>query len=715
MPPVNFNASVSTSTSSNTQSPDNVTVRVGQTLQQVADENHVDLNDLMGANGITNPNAVLPGQELHLPTKSYARPSISLAGNNQSAPQTSSAPRGGSVDARMMGEMRMREATSNTIIDQAGKAGFSYMELARLGATLGSLSPSEFNKWSAKIQNSLNSGDKTGALRNMGLANAAHDIVQKQGGGEAIQAQMTQKPGEVKFDFERPVSKDVASKLIFQGGKVPDGAQLEQGPGNSWLVKFGGDLDSQQNVASHLNSHAETSDNMQPGVTFTWAMGAPHDLPPASHRKDIDNDYGFKVTKNYPLDQGQVRTDQLKSIAGKGFGYELQFDKPMTKDEVMEKLFTNGAKFNPADVKLEAVPSEPSNTYEVRMVGPDALTAIKGKYMPAFADSVIYNKESLPPNLPAGLQDQFKNHTIPQDAKKFPPDTYMWEKDGYIAYVKSDGKDFYEAQATKMPDDPALKKTIQYFMEQKGMPPREAWQAFDKHWDELDRMMIMAMMNFYAAAGGSVGGAPEAEVGSTMREARLGRAGEGAEGEVGGEARGADSEIGLAKTEKQDLGVANTEKQNIGLAKTDKQDIAHANTEKPNVGNAPTGKQNHDVGDGNRTPVSQGDARKIQDAKDMQKKYDNLGDMHPMGRPDPKGGEPVSVDTVLDAMDKGAPVGESSSSKFHKQAYRDATGKTGDLEAPVAYKVGDGYRVDYTRLTPEQKARINAIRARQGR
>lgn len=714
MPPVNFNSSVSTSTTSNTQSPDSVTVRVGQTLQQVADENQVDLNDLMGANGILNPNVTLPGQELRLPTKSYARPASAPASNDRSTPQTYGGPRGGSVDARTMAEMRMRDATSHTIIDQAAKAGFSATELGRLGATLGSLSPAEFNKWSAKIQNSLSSGDKIGALRNMGLANAAHDIVQKQGGGEAIQAQMTQKPGEVKFDFERPVSKDVASKLIFQGGKVPDGAQLEQGPGNSWTVKFAGDLDSQQNVASHLNSHSETSDNMQPGVTFTWAMNAPHDLPPASHRKDIDNDYGFKITKNFPLDQGQVRAANVRSLDGKGFGYELQFDKPMTKDEVMEKLFTKGAKFNPADVKLEAVPSEPSNTYEVRMAGVDALTAMKRQYVPGFTDSLLNNKESLPPNLPAGLQSQFKNHTIPQDAKKFPPDTYMWEKDGYIAYVKSNGKDFYEAQATKMPDDPALKKTIQYFMEEKGMPPREAWQAFDKHWDELDRMMLMAMMNFYAAAGGSVGGAPEAEVGSTMRGVRLGSAGEGAERDLGADARGTESEIGLAKTEKQDLGLANTEKQNIGMAKTDRQDIGHAPTEKPNIGNAPTGKQNQNVGSGDRTPVSQGDARKLQDAKDMKQQYEKLGDLKPMGRPDPRSGEPVSVDTALDAMENGIPVGESTSSKFHKQAYRDATGKTGDIEAPVAYKNGDGYRIDYTRLTPEQQTRLKAIRAKQG-
>ena len=548
----------------------NATVQFGESsLSQVASRLGIDPDELLFANPqIKDPWKLQAGQEIHLPAGYNAAPPIPST-NPSAVRQAFSSPAAGSVDAKGMAEMRMREGTMRTLTDQAIKAGFSGPEMGRLVTTLASLSPSEFNKWSAKIGSAFNGGDKIGALRTIGLAAAAHDIVQKSGGGEAIQATMTQHGGEFQFDFERPVSQDMAAKLMFQGGKVPDGAKLVQGSGNKWMVQFPNDFDSQESVNHHFNPHMETVDNMQRAVTFTWVMNPAHAMPkpPVSQRKDINNDFGFKILKNYPLDQGDIRGEQLKSMVGKGFGYELQFDKPMTKEEVMDKLFEKGANFNKADVKLEAVPKEPSNVYEVRIVGPDALTAIKGRYVPAFADSVIYNRPSLPPNLPPGLRGQFDNHTIPPNAKKFPPDTYMWEKDGYIAFVKSDGKNSYEAQATKMPDDPALKKTIQYFMESKGMPPREAWKAFDKHWDELHRMMIMAMIGFYASAAGAVGGRPdpEGEMGG-LRGSRLGRrVGNRTENDATTDIRSTKASSALEKTE-EEAGLAKVEETEVGAA-----------------------------------------------------------------------------------------------------------------------------------------------------
>ncbi|HKS72670.1 MAG TPA: LysM peptidoglycan-binding domain-containing protein, partial [Terriglobales bacterium] len=554
--------------SGNNASSANATVQVGEnSLGQVAKRLGVDADELLMANPqIKDPWKLQAGQEIHLPV-GYQPPAPSLLNNPTAVRQAFSSPAAGTVDAKGMAEMKLREATMHSLIEQAAKAGFSQPEMIRMINTMVPLTSSEFNKWSAKMQSAFHAGDKIGALRTIGLAQAAHDIVAKSGGGQAIQADVVTKQDGIHFDFDRPVSQQQAADLIFQGGKVPEGAKLVQGAGNSWVVQRPNDLDSQQEVTSHFRQHLETVDNMRRGSTFTWVMNPAHALPPVSHRKDLDNDFGFKIRKNFPLDQGDIRAEQLRSMIGKGFGYELQFDKPMTKDEVMDKLFTPGAKFNKADVKLVAVPKEPSDVYQVKIVGPDALTAIKGKYVPAFADSVIYNKASLPPELPAGLRGQFENHTIPPGAKKISPDTYMWEKDGYIAYVKSDGKNYYDPQATKMPNDPALKKTIQYFMEEKGLPPREAWKAFDKHWEELDRMMIMALMSFYSSMAGAIGERPnlDAEIGS-MRGPKLGgRMEEGAGNEATTEVRGAKGTTGLEKTE-QETGLAKVEQTEVGAS-----------------------------------------------------------------------------------------------------------------------------------------------------
>jgi hypothetical protein len=101
-------------------------------------------------------------------------------------------------------------------------------------------------------------------------------------------------------------------------------------------------------------------------------------------------------------------------------------------------------------------------------------------------------------------------------------------------------------------------------MEDKGLPPREAWQAFDKHWDELDREMIMALMSFYASAAGVGGGAPEAEITAARRSPKIGgRIGEDLESDATTEARAAKPQLG-GQAEKQEAGLATTEERSIG-------------------------------------------------------------------------------------------------------------------------------------------------------
>jgi hypothetical protein len=320
-------------------------------------------------------------------------------------------------------------------------------------------------------------------------------------------AHVTSGPDAIYFDFDRVLSKDEAAALIFQQGKVPEGAKLEQGPENRWVVRHGYDLDSRQDVVDHFNSHLETvrwRPSKDPAfgpkrdLTFTWVSGGAHPAARVSKRRDLDNDFGFKVLKHYPLDQGQISVTQLKSLVGQGEGYEVAFDKPMTKDEVMDKLFEKG-QFMAGDVKLKAVPHEPSNVWEIDVTGPDAATAFKKPYLGAIIDANVFAKESSRPGVPAGMQHYFDSKTIPPNAVKHPGNVYTWEQDGYIAYVESDGKGYYDAQSTKLAEnDEVSNRTIRYFIMEKGMPPREGWQAFVEHWDEIYQMEIFAFMNAIA-------------------------------------------------------------------------------------------------------------------------------------------------------------------------------------------------------------------------
>jgi hypothetical protein len=77
----------------------------------------------------------------------------------------------------------------------------------------------------------------------------------------------------------------------------------------------------------------------------------------------------------------------------------------------------------------------------------------------------------------------------------------------------------------------------------------------------------------------------------------------------------------------------------------------------------------------------------------------------PNFRPDPSQGGSVSIDTVLDSMEKGKlqVVDNAGNGNFHDQVWHDLTGKQG--QAPAAYEIGNGVRIDLNRLTPEQRQR----------
>ena len=138
---------------------------------------------------------------------------------------------------------------------------------------------------------------------------------------------------KTQFDFGRPLTQDEAARTIFSDGKVPNGAKLVQGPGNNnWTLQTS-DTDAQQATVNKMRARTETKDYGKPNeLLITWNE-SPTKAPTGPQRRDIKNDHGFMITKNYRLDEGQRPTDQLGQI---GKGYEVLFDKPMTKKEVME-------------------------------------------------------------------------------------------------------------------------------------------------------------------------------------------------------------------------------------------------------------------------------------------------------------------------------------------------------------------------------------------
>src|SRR5262249_34587149 len=94
----------------------------------------------------------------------------------------------------------------------------------------------------------------------------------------------------------------------------------------------------------------------------------------------------------------------------------------------------------------------------------------------------------------------------------------------------------YNAQSTKLAEnDEVSNRTIRYFINEKGMPPREGWQAFVQHWDDIHRTMIFAFANAISLSMGHYPGrvpmSPHDPVTFNPRRVR----GSGGDGGGGGE------------------------------------------------------------------------------------------------------------------------------------------------------------------------------------
>lgn len=320
--------------------------------------------------------------------------------------------------------------------------------------------------------------------------------------GESISAKLSTRTTpayqETNFAFSRPVTKEQAAAIIFQKGKVPADVKLEQGAGNSWTIKVPNDFDSIHNAASHYNSHTETVVTRErthedlfypkPDVSFSWVGGT---LPAKNPRKDLKNDYGFVISKKYPLDEGQSPDMNVRTLVQKGPGFEVKFEKPMTKDQVMEKFFEKNV--GPRQVRLIPDGPEPATTWQVQML--DGGTIAKRPAVYAFSDAITEAQESIPPGTPDGIRAHIENQTVPANARKFPPDVRVWEQDGYLVRVETNGKKgqdgYYNYDMTKLnPGDKKGNDTMRWLMLEKGLPVRKAWGEYITHWDKLHAGML---------------------------------------------------------------------------------------------------------------------------------------------------------------------------------------------------------------------------------
>jgi hypothetical protein len=356
--------------------------------------------------------------------------------------------------------------------------------------------------------------------------------------GERINATVTTKEditnpnAEMSFDFSKPITKDQAAAILFQQGKVPEGATLTQGKGNQWIVQYRNNIDTKQNVLNHMNSHTESvlTRSRLPGemfppernLTYSWvggekAFNTTKEGPP---RRDLKNDLGFVITRRYALDEGQSPHMNVRRLVKPGPGYEVVFDKPKTRDQVKDTFFDKGV--HKDQVRLIPVPQEPTAIWQVQML--DSEAPLKTPAARALQDSNVYAKEAVAPGLPDGVKAHIQNQTVPPDAKRFEFDVqrqefvpshrgniYIWEQEGHIVRVETNGKKgdagYYKYEQTKLypaeqsNDMKQSNDTMRWLMLEKGLPVRKAWQEHIKHWDELHRGMLGMVSGAYNMPG----------------------------------------------------------------------------------------------------------------------------------------------------------------------------------------------------------------------
>ena len=330
---------------------------------------------------------------------------------------------------------------------------------------------------------------------------------EKQGG--PIKAKVTTiKNGRYLYDFAAPLSKERVMQLIFTDGALPGRARLEPGKGQGqWILETvdtsaaAFDMEGHQAVLSKMRSRVQTVDPGNP-TELIEEWPEPSDSLPEGPK----NKLGFWVNKKYDLDHGQLpeRLVMEKLHVSEGaVGYEVIFVGPMSKADVMKKLFVPNA---PADhIILLPVPSEPSTMYQVQVVGSVALGSFNRAAMSEFG----YNpKKGLAketqPEVPDGMRGHIAGKSVPKGARKLRPDIYVWEDGGLLIRVETDapsgGGSYYRFETTKIGHaSEAEQAYIRQLVMEKGMHPKQAWEEYGNRTVEMIRGI---------AEGGGVGWVP---------------------------------------------------------------------------------------------------------------------------------------------------------------------------------------------------------------
>jgi len=143
-----------------------VIFRFGDTLQNIANCQGVELKDLMAANNITDPNAVLPGREIKIPRESYA---ASVPASSSAPQKPASAPNAGSVDAKSAAEIKLRQATVEGLVHKATSVGVGPSEIAIIASlAMRALSAAQFNHATSAVQQALTSASPKVAMAKLG-------------------------------------------------------------------------------------------------------------------------------------------------------------------------------------------------------------------------------------------------------------------------------------------------------------------------------------------------------------------------------------------------------------------------------------------------------------------------------------------------------------------------------------------------------------------
>src|SRR5207253_8633837 len=147
------------------------------------------------------------------------------------------------------------------------------------------------------------------------------------------------------FDFGGPLTKEQAAQVLFKDGKVPSEAKFVKGPGeNSWTLSADS-MESWQATVNNLQAHKQTVSGDE--IEDDWESA-----PAPPKRRDLDNNFGFKITKHYPVDNGKFPASEVDTSEANAHGFEVVFDKAVTEAEVIDKVFQKQA-FNKGRVQLE--------------------------------------------------------------------------------------------------------------------------------------------------------------------------------------------------------------------------------------------------------------------------------------------------------------------------------------------------------------------------